>query len=40
MKQIFGTILKWYFAEGEFKEEVSIMEPKLVKATLSFYKKI
>jgi dynein heavy chain len=40
MRQIFGTILKWYFAQGEFKQEVELMEPKLVKATLSFYKKI
>jgi len=40
MKQIFGSILKWYFNEGEFKDEVKVMEPKLVKATLTFYKKI
>jgi len=40
MKHIFGSILKWYFVQGEFKGEVCDMEAKLVKATLSFYKKI
>jgi dynein heavy chain len=40
MKQIFGTILRWYFKEGDFKDEVLNMEAKLVKATLTFYKQI
>ena len=40
MKQIFGTILKWYFSQNDFKNEVIDMEAKLVKATLTFYKKI
>jgi len=33
MKKIFGTILRWYFKEGDFKDEVINMEGKLVKAT-------
>lgn len=40
MKKIFGTILRWYFKEGDFKDEVINMEGKLVKATQTFYKQI
>ena len=40
LKKIFSNILKWYFREGNFVSEVQNMEAKLVKATLSIFKKI
>jgi dynein heavy chain len=40
MKSIYGSILKWFFRTGEFSSEVSMLESKLVEATLSIYKLI
>lgn len=40
LKVIFGSILKWHFREGEFTNEVSNMEAKIVAATTKVYDKI
>ena len=40
MKSIFGNILKWFFRVGEFNSDISMLDSKLVEATLSIYKQI
>lgn len=40
MKSIYGSILKWFFREGEFVSDISQLDSKLVEATLSIYKQI
>jgi len=40
MKSIYGSILKWFFREGEFPSEIASLESKLVEATLAIYKQI
>lgn len=40
MKGIFSAILKWYFRTGGFAQDVSMVEGKIVAATLQIYKAI
>jgi dynein heavy chain, axonemal len=38
MKTIFSSILKWYFRTGGFPQDVSMIQDKLVIATLQIYR--
>ena len=40
MKSIYGSILKWFFRVGDFGSDLSMLDGKLVEATLSIYKQI
>lgn len=40
MKSIYGSILKWFFRTGDFSSDISMLDKKLVEATLSIYKQI
>jgi len=40
MLSIFTNILRWYFRIGNFVQEVSALEGKIVSATLQIYKQI
>jgi len=37
MKSIFGSILKWHFRTGHFDQQVSMLETKIVAATMKVY---
>ena len=37
MKSIFGSILKWHFRTGHFDQQVSMLESKIVAATMKVY---
>lgn len=38
MKSIYGSILKWFFRIGDFSREISMLDSRLVEASLSIYK--
>ena len=40
MKSIFGSILKWHFRTGHFDQQVSMLETKIVAATMKVYEQI